>query len=378
MLMSIEIFSIKQRRKKKYDKLSERFCHDVCNFSLFREGGIGAQAFLDKKNILPYWIDFKKKQVIFSEISEPNLLSSASFITDAIYENAEKLYFVPFSLFLMLASEINLLKTEIIMGIFTPRSGSTLMCKVISKSKSIFVMSEPICLNLIERHYSLDSEHGKVLFKSTMLFFSHFAHNQGKTALYLKPLAISDFGVVDKLFKIDTKKIITWRGPFETMRSFMEKRPAKIRRIFHILKFMIHRQMWNFQPVDNKQRLIFLFGRNLAPHYRIFVLSWVFPMQYIANLDKRKTVEFRYENFKNFSSHYIVKSLLEYLNRAEEFSEEMLLEFERDSQAGTVVGRHRKYFLSEKEEKKVKAEIEFFINQYTFHLFLSDITKDKS
>lgn len=376
--MTISTYHIVER-KKLFRSHVERLNHKMNDFSLRHDGEANPQILINSKNILPYWIDFKKKAVIFAEIPETEQLNQASFISDTIYVCAEKLYFVPFSIFLITASKIQTLKTEIVLGLHTPRSGSTLLCKILSQTKSVFVMSEPICLNLIERHYSLQSSFAQDLFKGLILFFSHFSYKQKKKILYLKPFSLSNSKAIDSLFQITTKKIISWRDPFETVKSIAEKAPAIQRFFFNNFVFLLNLKIISAEPIDKKIKFAAMFNTKKMNTLQIsLVFFWILPMSDLIKENdtlESKQLIFHYDDLAFRSKHELITIILQYLNLTDEFSKKMIDEFEHDSQAGTWLGRDRKHPLSLVEAKLMKMEVSKFINQYTEDFTLPRLEK---
>lgn len=376
--MTIKVYRV-IGRKKPFRSHAKMLNHNMNDFYLKYEDEENSQILINNKNVLPYWVDFKKKVVIFAEISEAEQLNQAPSISDAIYTFAEKLYFVPFSVFLIMASKIPNLKTEIVLGLCTPRSGSTLLCKIISRTKSVFVMSKPMCINLIERYYSLKSTFAQDLFKGFILFFSHFSYNQGKNILYIKQFSPSDSRIIDNLFQITTKKIISWRGPFETVKSTTETVPSVQRFFFNKFAFLLKSKVISTQSVDKKTKLASIFNmKKISALQIMLVCFWVFPMSYLVKENNSlglKPLIFHYNDLTCLPKCEVITMILQYLNLTDEFSEKMMDEFDRDSQAGTPLGRDRKHPLSLAEAKLTKIEVDTFVNQYTEDFTLPRIEK---
>jgi hypothetical protein len=373
--MSIRTFQVVARRKKRDLSPFQGFHHNLKDFTLKDDGVVSIDGFLKNVNVLPYWLDFKTKEVIFAQIKDVNQLSHAPFISDAIYESAERIFLVPFALFISLASRIESLKTDIVLAAFTPRSGSTLMCKIISRSESVFVMAEPICLNLIERHYSLSSSFGEDLYKSLILFFSDLAYKQGKKTLYIKPFILNDMNIIDRLFNITTKKIITWRSPFETMRSILEIRPRGLRRVMKHFSPIILKKIIAFQPLNRREQFNAYFNdKNFNSHQIELIFYWVLPMfnlvKYSLSSDNSNPLILHYDDLASYPPQKLVELILDYLELPSDSLDKMKLEFNHDSQAGTSLGRDRRNKLSLNEREEIKKDINKFLAKYTLDLEL--------
>jgi len=368
--VGVEVFQIISRRKKAHRTPFERMTHNIKDFVLKFDKTIDSALILAQKDIIPYWIDFKKKHVIFAEMPKPADLSHASFITDGVYESANKLYFIPFPIFLSLADSIKSLPVEVVLGACTPRSGSTLMCKLLSRTKSVFAMSQPACLNLVERKYSLKSGFGQALFKALILFLGQFVFQQGKKILYIRPMFLSDFDIIDRLFNISTKKIITWRGPFESMKSLFQKWPINFSNMLFILWLII--TSYDIYPVDTRELRSCLFQiKKTTRLQKLLIGCWILPMIILiksAEKTEKPPLVLHYDDLISYSHHELIELVLNYLGLQDEFSEEMILELSRDSQAGTAVGRDKSLDLPIEKLKIIKKNVDDYIGSYTYNL----------
>jgi hypothetical protein len=370
--MTIDVYTIIDRKKKTHQLPTERLTHRISDYTLQKAVPIKGNELLLLKNIIPYWIEFSSKKVIFAEVENADALSNSPFITDAIYEKAKKIYCVPFSIFLSLTLEIKSLKAEIILGLHTPRSGSTLLCKIISQAKSVFVMSEPISLNLIERKYSLKDPFAQKLFMGMALFFGHFCNAQEKKYLYIKPYAISNSRAIDELFKLKTKKIITWRGAFETVNSLYKTLPYFPKFFLINFTFFLNKKLLPVQSLDRRVLCENLFNSNkLNSSEVILVYAWVMPMLDLVKEKKDSDVlMLHFDDIRKCEPATLITMILKFLNIAGEVSNKMFLELGQDSQAGTALAKDKKYPLKTRQKKIIEDEVNSFIDLYAHDISL--------
>lgn len=367
-MMPIAQYSIVSRKIKSHAGMYERFHHSLKHFKLKFETTVDPTTLLEENNITPYWLDFKKMIVVFAEVTDTTQLSHSPFISDAIYETAEKLYFIPFSIFFNLAKRIKTLRTEIVLGTYTSRSGSTLICKIISHTQSVFVMSEPMCLNLVDRKCSLDKPFAKRMIRSLILFLSHFSAQCGKTHLYLKPFPLSEPGIIDKLFNIQTKKIFTWRDPYSTMASILKKQRFYERWVFYYFRSLVLKGIKMYWYNTYYDLLDKLDLRKLSSFEVIFYITWFSPiLESLTNVDRsteNQQLIFNFDDLSSRSGPTFIKVLLRFLNLDCEYSIKMKEELNHDSQANTAMGQQRCYALTAKESVYIKEMIQAFSSKY--------------
>lgn len=356
----IKVFKV-VRRKKRKDIPFDSKNHEFKNFSLQKIGCITINDFLNKQNIILHTFDFKEKKAYFASIKDANELSYMPFVRDYVYDNCHLIYEIPFDMFFYLseypALKNNISHVKVAQCVFTPRSGSTLLCRSLAKVQDICVLSEPLCIHVIERQYNtLTSDTAIKFYKATLAFLRYGASINGKSLLFIKPFASVSTRVIDKALGYQTKKVFLVRKHDEVMISFLQKIPYFYR--FLITYCLPKSVNFNMQI----SRLSLSIRQEIEENYNYKNLNIEEFTLLLAWMPLMKNVIFYQQCSPNapcFEYHKFVgnpkcsmKKILDYLCYNRKYLQRCAEEFSHDSQRGTFLSMSRQFPLRSKEKIK--------------------------
>lgn len=136
--MKVRILNIESRRRNNHLGITS-----PTDF-LFSEGDtIDAQILIESPNISLYCLDHEYQRALFVETHADVELSQSPFYYQAQYENAVRLFAVPYVVLHQLANDIHLDSKDLILIYSVGRSGSTLLGSALNRVENIMRLSEP-------------------------------------------------------------------------------------------------------------------------------------------------------------------------------------------------------------------------------------------
>ena len=120
---------------------------DLRNFSPGEADRVPAREILDNPHIALYGLDFENSQAVFVETSAYVNLSHAAFYPVTQFEEAERIYTIPFETMLMLAKSVAVDDSRLISIYSVGRCGSTLASQIFAQVPGIINISEPGALS---------------------------------------------------------------------------------------------------------------------------------------------------------------------------------------------------------------------------------------
>ena len=120
---------------------------DLRNFRLGEADRVPAREILDNPHIALYGLDFENSQAVFVETFAYVNLSHAAFYPVTQFEEAERIYTIPFETMLQLAKSVAVDDSRLISIYSVGRCGSTLASQIFAQVPGIISISEPSALS---------------------------------------------------------------------------------------------------------------------------------------------------------------------------------------------------------------------------------------
>lgn len=135
--MTTKILNIQKKNRTPANTIAK-----LEDFDYLEGDEIDAKIILDNLNISLYCLDLQNQQAIFVETSEEIDIYEPPFLYHAQYENAQRLFTVPFDELTQLAQSIDPID-NLILIYSVGRCGSTLLSKVFNQLDTVVSLSEP-------------------------------------------------------------------------------------------------------------------------------------------------------------------------------------------------------------------------------------------
>ena len=318
--------------------------------------------FLQAKNLFLYAFDFKKSEVYFVLVDDFFALSKAPFLFEALYHNAKEVITIDLDLFLALSKkiEVEACKVSLTLVGYTPRACSTLVCNVVGALPSYFSMSEPVCLTVLERHYSMKDCIGLEFFKASLIFLRYHVFQNGLNNLLLKPTNLSSFDAYNQVIGPQLKKIFLIRPAYDCIKSIMQKIPFHLRCLLMLRPLARHVNLDRF-PIDRCHNFQTQFPYKKMHYYeQELVLDWLYDVELmLIDYDNDpRALCLSFEGICADTNQAIIK-ICKFLGIQDRVSLQKALEVQKsDSQSGSFLGRDYHYALKAWESKVLKKYIE--------------------
>jgi hypothetical protein len=119
---------------------------DLRNFHLGETGQLPAEKILENPHITLYGLDFESRQAVFVETPADVNLSHAPFYFTTQYEEAKRLWTIPFETMVQLAQSVSVVDERLVLIFSVGRCGSTLASQIFAQIPGVINMSEPSAL----------------------------------------------------------------------------------------------------------------------------------------------------------------------------------------------------------------------------------------
>ena len=301
------------------------------NFLTRPAGTVDAQTILDNPYITLYCLDDANQAAWFVETPPEVDLTQAPFYYVAQYDNALRLFAVPYETFHQLADAIP--PAKLIFVHSTGRCGSTLISKTLNTVDGVRSLSEPDIYTQILFLRHLDKSRDDLyrrLLRSSTLFYGKgtpmLALKFRAMVIYLGDLLYGEFP--------DAKQLFLYRNMESWARSMgLETRPVADRRI-PLTEFPIHRQAMT--PL--RTEFVAEYGRE-ANGVEWSALTWLSLMEgYLALCDAGQPfLAIRYEDIQAHPKK-VLSAVFEYCGLAASVDRAYDV-FASDSQEGTLWSR---------------------------------------
>jgi hypothetical protein len=372
--MKIAVHNIKMRNRPKDSLMPVDYNLD---FKLEPERIIDIEAFLRRRYLSPYCIDFAKKLVCFVETS-PNIdLFEAPVYYKVQYEQAKKVYLMPFKAFLSLKYDtIENKKSVLIYSV--GRCGSTLLSKIFHNISGICSISEPdvyMQIYLLRRKNAINRNESSRLINNLTAFFWR------STDFDITNLLVIKFR--SQVIKIhrdlsnampNSKIIFIYRNAIDVIQSYDRILGYPYTRRRWILRFPFISWLYKARKKRYYSRSINLHGEykkilrkgspldivNNLGHCGIFLLDWLSKVNSYLELKKYRsdTVALRYEDLIA-NPREMIRVIFAYCGISNEEIDNAYKALSIDAHAGTKLARNAtpKYKLDKKDHIRIRKVI---------------------
>lgn len=376
--MNIKVHKIKTRKRSKDSLMPVDYNKD---FEMELESSIDIEAFLRRRSLSPYCVDFENKLVAFVETSPNTDLFEAPLYYHSQYEHAKKVYLMPFEAFLTFKCDTICDKKSVLIY-SVGRCGSTLLSKIFKSVSGICSISEPdvyMQIQLLRMRKAIDENEARGLinsstaflwrsidFDTTRLFVIKFKSHVIKIhrtlsdaipnskSIFIYRNAIDVVQSYDRIFGYPyTKKRWIFRFPFLSRLYRARKRRYYGRNInfFDQYKTFIR----NGTPYD----II-----NDLGHCGIYLLEWLSKVNSYLELKKYNSdiIALRYEDLIA-NPREMIRAIFDYCGISNEEIESACKAIRLDAHSGTNLARNPmpRYKL----DKKDRMGIDIAIKRYT-------------
>ena len=355
--MGVQTLDIQSRRQKPMTNGLERFRHRLADFQCAERPPTPAEEVFNNPHCAPYIVDLKQRRVILAEVPDGRAIARSAFFSDSQYEQATRFFIMPFPAFLeaaMNARNQQPARPRLHQVTFTPRSGSTLLMRALAHTDDCLTLSEPICLLQIEQGYAMNCQESRNLYRAVLSCLLCFAGMQGAQNVVLKPFMCSSPRLVDDMAGEGAKKILLYRDPQEVCCSLFQRVPKFSRLLFRtVLRRSFQKQFLRLHPMRHQQKYRDLFANTqLATEHFIFIVAWLLAFQELVKVARNEPENALAMDYRTLADNprLCMEAVLEHLGLECGRPDQMLAEFEQDSQRGTVLSQKHTHPLSKREK----------------------------
>jgi len=308
------------------------------HFELREGGNISSEIVIQHDHITPYCIDAPSRRLIFADLPPDIDLTDVPFVYVAQHDHATRLIAVPFDDLADLANQVTA-PQKLILIYSTGRAGSTLMSQILNQVEGVRSFSEPdMFLNLVPIAYHADDrlEVDDLLQHCVKLFTYPYADQTVAIKFRAECIDIADLfhhAFPDSRNLFMYRDAIQWASSWYRInikRGKLTRRTVEQARTGTTLFTGRSRHFDQFIP-DDAETIDFALGT--MGRY-IFYLE-----AYFRHVEQ--DVPFFALRYQDLNTHreVMLHKLFDYLELPDDELNSALQGFERDSQAGTILGR---------------------------------------
>jgi hypothetical protein len=292
-----------------------------------------------------YCLDNERREAIFVELPASVRLTDAAFVHMRQYEEAVRVFALPYSDFLRLAAELPAVD-RFIMVYNTGRCGSTLLSHAFNRLAGVASLSEPdepVGFVHFQRRRAMPPEEMRTLFDASIRFLFRQPDNSMPTvcALKLRSESIQLAGLIEANFP-HAKNLFLYRDAVGWVGSMY--------RIF--MRLQLPERQTTSELRDKFDRMYGLDADRLLPHLgeigagvstvEFLTLLWLGVVEtYIAATERGLPVTaLRYEDLTQ-RPQAVLEKVFELCDLNDADARGALAAYEKDSQAGTLLARAR-------------------------------------
>jgi hypothetical protein len=333
--MNLQTFEIEDRHKKFEVQIPQ-----LEDFKLQEGDLISEQRVLENPNISLYGLDPKNRTAIFVETPIEVDLSQVPFYYMSQFANATRVILVPYRVLHNLARQIPLEGHQLILVYSVGRSGSTLTSAAFNEADGVIGLSEPDTFTKLTAMRawdgSNDQEISELLKSCTHLTCKNPASKDEpqKWAIKFRSYGIEIGDLMYRLFP-DAKCLFLYRNLEDWTDSMVrafggdEKITPEVVNLF-----------WEFMKPLVKITASYSVENEKLSLAQVFGLHWLSPMERYLDLAEKgiPILPVRYEDMKQ-KTLSVMEKIFSYCGLETKDQDELKRVLEKDSQAGSPLGR---------------------------------------